>query len=156
MYHYEYVSKKAAEPYRNEFLDIIHETQDLLRDKFTFRYDFIGSSSRNMITFDPRTNMGFDFDVNLEVNDDDNNYDAETLKKLIMSAINRVARPRGFSDCEDSTRVITLKKKNRFLSSVEYSCDFAIVNNYADCKGRKHQQYIHFQKNSINNHNNYL
>ena len=70
MYHYEYVSKKIAKPYREEFLDIIHEIQDLLRDRFTFKYKFVGSSSRNMITCDFTTNKGFDFDVNLCVNDE--------------------------------------------------------------------------------------
>ena len=55
MYHYEYVTRNEAKPYRDEFENIIHEVQDLLRDEFTFSYDFIGSSSRNMITFDPTT-----------------------------------------------------------------------------------------------------
>ena len=50
MFHYEYVSKKEAAPYRDEFLDITHEVQNQLRDKFTFSFDFIGSSARNMIT----------------------------------------------------------------------------------------------------------
>ena len=48
MYHYEYVSRKEAAPYREEFLDIIHEVQNLLRDKFTFSYDFIGSRARKL------------------------------------------------------------------------------------------------------------
>ena len=91
MYHYEYVSKKIAKPYREEFLDIIHEIQDLLRDRFTFKYKFVGSSSRNMITCDFTTNKGFDFDVNLCVNDDEENYSAEEIKKEIMKAIYKVA-----------------------------------------------------------------
>lgn len=35
MYHYEYVSRREAKPYKDEFIDIIHEIQNLLRDKFT-------------------------------------------------------------------------------------------------------------------------
>ena len=148
MYHYEYVTKKQAEPYRKEFENIIHEVQDILRDEFTFSYRFIGSSSRDMITFDSTTNRGFDFDVNLYVNDDDENYTAEEIKKRIMNAINRVTYRSSFSPCEDSTRVITLKKITCSpFARIEYSCDFAIVHDYKDKKGRKHQQYIHFQKN---------
>lgn len=148
MFHYEYVTRKEAEPYRKEFQEIIHEVQDLLRDKFTFSYQFIGSSSRDMITYDPTTNKGFDFDVNLEVNDEDEIFTAEEIKKNIMSAINQVAWRKGFRSCEDSTRVITLKKTNLLpFPRVEYSCDFAIVHSYVDRKGQKHQQYIHFQKN---------
>lgn len=118
MYHYEYVSKEEASPYREEFLEIIHDAQDLLRDKFTFRYDFIGSSSHNMITCDYRTNKGFDFDVNLHVNDDEEQYSPEVIKKSIIEAINRVARPRGYEFCEDSTRVITLKSGRPSLTAL--------------------------------------
>ena len=67
MYHYEYVSKKQAAPYKAELIEIINKVQDEVRDDFTFQFTFIGSSSRNMITFDPTTNIGFDFDVNIEV-----------------------------------------------------------------------------------------
>jgi len=145
MYHYEYVTKKEAEPYRAQFLEIIYAVQDLVRDKFTFRFEFIGSSSRNMITCDWTTNKGFDFDVNLHVNDDEEFYSAEEIKLTLMNAINQVAVPRGFSYCEDSTRVITLKMKNPFRSKIEYSCDFAIVYDFED-HGEKHQQFIHFNK----------
>ena len=148
MYHYEYVTRKEAEPYRKEFQDIIHKTQDVLRDRFTFSYQFIGSSSRDMITYDPTTNKGFDFDVNLEVNDDEECFSAEEIKTSIIDAINQVTYRSSFAPCEDSTRVITLKKRNYYpIPKVEYSCDFAIVHNYVDSKGRKHQQFIQFQKN---------
>ena len=77
MYHYEYVRKRDAKPYRDEFLDIIHEIQNLLRDKFTFSYKFVGSSSRNMITCDFTTNKGFDFDVDFYINDYEEEYSNE-------------------------------------------------------------------------------
>ena len=56
MYHYEYVSKKQAAPYKAELIEIINKMQDEVRDDFTFQFTFIGSSSRNMITFDSTTN----------------------------------------------------------------------------------------------------
>lgn len=139
MYHYEYVTRKEAEPYRKEFQDIIHKTQDVLRDRFTFSYQFIGSSSRDMITYDPTTNKGFDFDVNLEVNDDEECFSAEEIKTSIIDAINQVTYRSSFAPCEDSTRVITLKKRNYYpIPKVEYSCDFAIVHNYVDTSYQLH------------------
>ena len=80
MYHYDYVSKNQAAPYKKELIEIIKKVQDGVRDGFTFQFTFIGSSSRNMITFDPTANKGFDFDVNIEVNDDDENYDAGEIR----------------------------------------------------------------------------
>ncbi len=146
MYHYEYVTKKEAAPYKKEFLEIVHEAQNLLREHFTFGIEFIGSSKRNMITCDYRTNKGFDFDINLRVNDDDEEFEAKEIKMLIMGAINQVARPRGFEFCENSTRVITLKKLSSHRNQIEYSCDLAIVYDWFDNSGQKHQQYIRYQK----------
>lgn len=146
MFHYEYVTKKYAAPYRKEFLDIICEAQDLLRDYFTFQFKFIGSSARNMITCDFNTNKGFDFDVNLHINDEDQEFSAEEIKQMLMEAIDQVAQPRGYEYCENSTRVITLKKRAANGNGIEYSCDFAIVYDYWDNHGKKHQQYIRFQK----------
>ena len=51
MYHFEYVSKKEAAPYKAELIEILHQVQDYVRDDFTFQFTFIGSSSRNMITY---------------------------------------------------------------------------------------------------------
>ena len=141
MYHYEYVSKSKAAPYKAALIEIIKRVQDEVRDDFTFQFTFIGSSSRNMITFDPTTNKGFDFDVNIEVNDDDENYDAGEIRTILRNAFTRVSRQYGYNKCEDSTRVITIKVTDSFYSRISHSCDFAIVY-----EGKDGQQYIRFNK----------
>lgn len=146
MYHFEYVPESQTKPAKKELLEIIYTVQDLLRDKFTFRFDFIGSSARNMITQDVKSNIGFDFDINIEVNDPEDTYRAEELRHLIRNALDRVAPRYGYSCAEDSTRVLTIKKKNVFLSLIEHSCDFAIVHNYIDEDGIHRQQYIRYNK----------
>ena len=70
MNHFEYVSKSKYMPVK-ELIINKNQVQDELREQFTFDYKFIGSSSRNMITYDPETNKGYDFDINIEVNDFD-------------------------------------------------------------------------------------
>ncbi len=45
--------------------------------------------------------------------------------------------------CEDSSRVLTIKVKDRENSRIVHSCDFAIVYNL----GNGRQQYIRFNKN---------
>ena len=70
MYNFSYISKndnRVKKSY-NTIIDILCEVQDLTRDKFTFSFTPIGSYSRNMITYDKKTNVGFDFDFNIEVN----------------------------------------------------------------------------------------
>ena len=141
MYHFEYVSKKEAAPYKAELIEILHQVQDYVRDDFTFQFTFIGSSSRNMITYDPTTNIGFDFDVNITVNDDDEDYSPEETRTILHNAFSRFMTAYGYNKCEQSTRVISIKVVDQWSSRVIRSCDFAVVY-----EGRNGQQYIRFNK----------
>ena len=147
MYNFEYVSKNEWKPVRENLIDIIHCVQDEVREHFTFRYDFVGSSKRNMITRDVKGNKGFDFDVNIEVNDPDENYSAEEIRKIIKNALDKVLRSRSvnkfnYDNVKNSTRVLTIKVKDRANSRIVHSCDFCIVN---ECSNGR-QQYIRFNK----------
>ena len=141
MYHFEYVSKKEAAPYKAELIEILHQVQDYVREDFTFQFTFIGSSSRNMITYDPTTNIGFDFDVNITVNDDDEDYSPEEIRTILHNAFSRFMTAYGYNKCEQSTRVISIKVVDQWSSRVIRSCDFAVVY-----EGRNGQQYIRFNK----------
>ncbi len=162
MYHYEYVPKEEWEPVYKELLEIIGKLQDEVREDFTFRFRFVGSSKRNMITRDPTTNTGFDFDVNIEVNDPDEKYSPEQIRRILRQGLDRVTHPSpypgscytpifayrkrsavpGYDYAEDSTRVLTIKVKDRQNARILHSCDFCIVYNCSD--GR--QQYIRYNK----------
>lgn len=147
MHDFDYVNSKETKKIKNEIISIIHNVQDEVRDKFSFRYDFVGSCKRNMITYDRKGNTGFDFDVNIEVNDEEEDYSAKEIKIILMNGFNKYSYHYGFSNAEDSTSVFTIKVKDRFNSRILYSCDFAIVYNCSD--GR--QQYIRNNKK----HNSY-
>ena len=147
MHDFEYVSNHEWEPVRDELFEIIHRLQDEVRDNFTFQYHFVGSSKRKMITRDRNSNIGFDFDVNIEVNDPDENYSAEEIRNILRKGLDRVNNPYGYSIfgydyTEDSTRVLTIKVKDRANSCVLHSCDFCIIYECRD--GR--QQYIRYNK----------
>ncbi len=146
MHDFRYVTKKDAQQIKDELYQILYEVQNLVRDKFTFSFTQIGSSSRNMITYDTKSNIGFDFDINIEVNDDNEDFEPKEIRTIIRTAIDRIAHRYGYGFCEDSTRVLTIKKVNTFSSRIIHSCDFAIVYNCTD--GR--QQYIRFNKENNN------
>lgn len=147
MHDFVYVTKASARPVKNELIQIIHEVQDIVRPYFTFQFRTVGSSSRNMITYDKKSNIGFDFDFNLEINDDEENYSPAEIRHIIKNAIDQVDPGYGYKHCEDSTRVLKIKKVNTSTSQIIHSCDFAIVYNCGD--GR--QQYIRFNK-KLNNY----
>lgn len=144
MHDFRYVTKKEAQPIKDELYQILYEVQDLVRDKFTFSFTPIGSASHNMITYDAKSNIGFDFDINIEVNDDNEDFEPKEIRTIIRTAIDRIAPRYGYRFCEDSTRVLTIKKVNTSFSCIIHSCDFAIVYNCTD--GR--QQYIRFNKDN--------
>lgn len=81
MYKFEYVSLNVWKPIKKELFDIIILVQNEVREFFTFRFDFIGSTQLNMITCDYSQNIGFDFDVNIRVNHPMGNYSAKKLKR---------------------------------------------------------------------------
>lgn len=142
MYNFSYATKNELKPFKREIIELIHLVQNELRNDFTFQYEFIGSEKRNIVTYDKKNNIGFDFDINLSINDDDENYNAGEIKHMLMNAFNKFSHEYKYDYCEDSTRVFTIKVKDRNHSRILHSCDFAVVNNYGD----NQQEYIRFNK----------
>lgn len=146
MYHFEYVKKEKTTEARKSLEKVIHDVQECVRGEFTFKYNIVGSAKRNMITEDVKSNIGYDFDYNIEVNDYEENYEPKEIRDILRDAFNHVAPKYGYNYCEDSTRVLTIKKApirslNTWFGKSPWSCDFAVVRNY---KGK--QQYIRYNK----------
>ncbi len=150
MHNFKYVPKEEWKPIRDKLLEIIHGLQNEVRDNFTFQYHFVGSSKRKMITRDQNSNIGFDFDVNIEVNDPDEDYSAEEIRNILRKGLDKVNNLYGrsvfgyfgYDYTEDSTRVLTIKVKDSANSCILHSCDFCIIYECGD--GR--QQYIRYNK----------
>lgn len=145
MYNFQYVNPKQLSSAKKDLIQIVHSVQNEVRQDFTFRFYFVGSVKRNMVTYDVKSNIGFDFDVNVYVNNDCI-FSAKEIKTKIMLALNKVVHRYEYDNAEDSTRVITIKVKDKQNSIILHSCDFAIVNDYIDDNGNERQEYIHFNK----------
>ncbi len=146
MHDFVYVTKAEAQPVKYELIKIIHEVQDIVRPHFTFQFHPVGSAKINMITYNRKSNIGFDFDFDLEINDDEENYCPDEIRYIMKNAIDQVSPRYGYKTCEDSTKVLTIKKIDTFTSQILHSCDFALVYN---CENGK-QQYIRFNKKNGN------
>lgn len=146
MNNFQYVTRKQLSPVKKELIQIINSVQNEVRHEFTFQFYFVGSVGRDMVTYDVKSNIGYDFDVDIHVNDDECRYSAKEIKTKIMLALNKVVHYYGYDDAENSTRVITIKVKDRKNSKILHSCDFAIVNDYTDNEGNERQEYIHYNK----------
>lgn len=145
---FKYISKKDPQvraAYQN-LMQLLNEVRVELSKHYTFQHRIVGSYSRNMITYDQKGNVGYDFDVNIYPNDAEMNYSAKQIKQLFKQALDRHVFSYGFDYAEDSTRVLTIKVKDREHARIIHSVDFAFVNDYEDESGKKHQEYIHFNK----------
>jgi len=107
-----YVTKKEHSPLKNKLIELINLVQDEVREYFTFSFKFIGSADRNMITCDYTMNVGFDFDVNIYVNDDEEEFTAEEIKRILKLGFDKHVREFSYDDAEDSKRVLTIKVKD--------------------------------------------
>lgn len=140
---FRYVTKNQFAETKQDLIELIHLVQDEVREKFTFRYDFIGSVQRNMVTMDVNSNVGFDFDINLRINDEDENFSAQEIRNILKNAFDKYNRYFEYDYTEDSTRVLTIKIKDGKNSKILHSADFAVVY---DCNDDR-QQYIRYNKN---------
>lgn len=141
-YNFKYVPRSKYLPVKKELERLINAVQNEVREYFTFSFTYVGSTHRKLITEDLRGNVGYDFDVNIHVNDENEDYTPEEIRTTICNAFNKFVKQFGYDYCEDSTRVLTIKRKDILRSMIISSCDFAIVY---DCKDGR-QQYIHFNK----------
>ncbi|MCM1134985.1 MAG: hypothetical protein NC400_05355 [Clostridium sp.] len=145
MYHFKYATKEQLSPVKNELILIVNSVQDMIHE-FTFRYEFTGSAGRNMVTYDERTNVGYDFDIDIQMSSCECSLAAKEIKTKIREALDKTAPRFGYAYAEDSTRAITIKCKDKKDSRILHSCDFAIVKNYVDNNGSIGQKYIRFNK----------
>lgn len=146
MKNFNYVNKEETAPVREQMEEIIRQVQDEVRNHFTFQYFIVGSAKRNMITRDEKNNTGFDFDYNIQPNCDFNDYSPAEIKRILRLAFEKVGKKYGYTKCEDSTRVITIKQYAYGLyrsNEIFHSCDFAIVRKLG-----KTVQYIHYDKST--------
>lgn len=143
---FQYISKnnQAVKDDYNNLVKLLNELQKVMSKSFTFQYTIVGSYKRNMITYDTKSNVGYDFNFNIEVNDEV--LKASQIKQRLLDGLNKVAPKYGYDFPENSTSVITIKKKDTKKSRIISSCDFCIVNNYEDEEGNDCQEYIHFDK----------
>jgi hypothetical protein len=144
-YDFEYVNPALSDTVREKIEELIRKVQEDISAEYTFQYQFVGSSARNMITADKKGNVGFDFDVNIILLEIKCKDSPEHLRAVLFNAIQRIYKSFGFnSKVENSTSVITIKKVDHKSSKCLYSCDFAIVRTTN--KGR--QQNIVLRKNN--------
>lgn len=145
-YDFDYVDPSISGPVRKKIEKLIKQVQKNISSEYTFQYQFIGSSARNMITADKKGNVGFDFDVNIIPQKIKGNDSPEHLRTVLFKAIQDIYKNYGFnSKVENSTSVITIKNVDHNSSKCLYGCDFAVVRTTK--KGRQ-QNIVLNKKNN--------
>lgn len=145
---FQFVSKHSPQVQSacSDLMQLLSLVHDDLRSKYTFQHRFVGSYSRDMITFDAKSNVGFDFDINIYPNADVDRFTAKQIKLFFKESLDKFSHPYDYDFAEDSTRVLTIKVKDRKNSLILHGVDFAFVKDYEDDTGHSRQKYIHLNK----------
>lgn len=125
-----YVPKEEVRPLRKQFHEWMQSIHDEIKDKgVSFTYMLVGSAKRNLVV--RHHNKGFDCDYQIKITRNVNSLEEKELKDLFRNALNNVINKKGYSDCEDSTSSLTIKKKGD-KSDIEHSYDIVILTQDKD------------------------
>ena len=85
----------------SDLMEILSLVHDDLRKQYTFQHKPVGSYSRNMITYEAKSNIGFDFDINIYPNDiypndEENRFTAKQIKLLFKQSLDKFAHRYGY------------------------------------------------------------
>ena len=132
-----YVSKEEVRPLRkrfHEWMQTIHD--EIKRNGISFTYMLVGSAKRNLVI--RHHNQGFDCDYQIKITRNENKLNEKEIKHLFISTLDKVVKKSGYSNCEDSTSSITIKKKGT-QSNIENSFDVVLLTQ--DDQGVKILRY---------------
>lgn len=115
--------------------NIINQLVQLINNDSVMEVEahLVGSGARNLIT--QNSNEPIDLDYNLYIADfgDFNPRDERAVKEYIRKQFNIILDKNGWSDCMDSTSVLTTEKLHFTKGNhTEFSIDLAIVFNNRD------------------------
>ncbi|SFT61006.1 hypothetical protein SAMN02910301_2109 [Lachnospiraceae bacterium XBD2001] len=141
MHDFEYVARAEYLPEKKKVVLILQDVQRDLRGTLNIHFRFVGSEPRHMITRDRKSNVGYDFDVDIWIDDVDD-YEPSYIRKILKKSLDKIAPSYGYKTAEDSTSVLTIKAIDKKKAAIKHSCDFAIVDEFEDEDGDWHQWYI--------------
>ena len=132
-----YVPKEEVRPLRKQFHEWMQSIHDEIKDSgVSFTYMLVGSAKRNLVV--RHHNKGFDCDYQIKITRNSLGLEAKELKDLFRNMLNKVVKKNGYSDCENSTSSLTIKKKGD-KSNIEHSYDIVILTQ--DKEGVKILRY---------------
>lgn len=120
-----YISKEEVKPYRIQFHKWMQAIREEIKEEgISFTYMFVGSAKRNLVI--RHHNKGFDCDYQIRITKNKNGYKAKKIKHLFMNALNKIVGKDGYSNCENSSSSITIKKKGN-NANIVHSYDAVVL-----------------------------
>lgn len=120
-----YVPKEEVRPLRKQFHEWMQSIHDEIKDSgVSFTYMLVGSAKRNLVV--RHHNKGFDCDYQIKITRNENRLKPQEIKDLFRYVLNKVLKKDGYSDCENSTSSLTIKKKGD-KSDIKHSYDIVIL-----------------------------
>jgi len=139
-----YLSKQQLKKHNGRGRKILNELKENLGNDWDITFNLVGSASRNLVI---PSNDGFDFDYHIHLQKYPRNITPRAIKNGIRLELDKIIMKYQFTPCEDSTHVLTTKKKHN--GKVIFAYDFAILRKQGNkteiLKNRKNGQSDDYQ-----------
>lgn len=119
-----YLSKQQLKRHKSKGKKILNDLNENLGNSWDIKFNLVGSASRNLVI---PSNDGYDFDYHIHLIKYPKNMTPKKIKNKFRIELDKIMKNHQFTPCEDSTHVLTTKKKHK--GKVIFSYDFAILRN---------------------------
>ena len=117
-----YLSNQQLKRHKRIGEKILNELNDNLGEEWDIAFTLVGSASRNLVI---PSNDGYDFDYHIHLRKYPKNLKPKRIKNKVRIEFDKIIKQHQFTPCEDSTHVLTTKKKHN--GKVIFAYDFAIL-----------------------------
>lgn len=150
-----YLSKQRLKRHNSIGRKILYELSNILGDGWDIKFNLVGSASRNLVI---PSDDGYDFDYQIHLDKYPKNMTPKKIKNKLRIELDKIMKNHNFTSCEDSTHVLTCKKKHQ--GKVIFAYDFAILRKQGKkieiLKNRKKGQSDDYQFVQIPDYPKYI
>lgn len=122
-----YLSRQQLKRHKSKGSKILNELNKNLGNSWDIKFNLVGSASRNLVI---PSNDGYDFDYHIHLNNYPENMTPKKIKNKLRIELDKIMKNHNFTPCEDSTHVLTTKKKHQ--GKVIFAYDFAILRKHGN------------------------
>lgn len=124
---YEYVARDERMHIKRFVIQSLNFTQNCVKEKYTYRYHFVGNEPRCIITRNLAKGIGDQYDIQIVVNDDEEYFTAKGICNIFLSAFSLFCPKYDIIICTDNEYIIKATIKNKRVDNLLLTVNIALT-----------------------------